>query len=698
MKIMKSTINKISFLLVLILLSWKLQGQEQPIKVACVGNSVTFGYGLPNREAEAYPVQLQQLLGKDYQVGNFGHSGATLLSKGHRPYIEQQAYRDALAFTPDLVVIHLGLNDTDPRNWPNHRDEFIGDYLRLIDSYKDSQGNKPKVWICRMTPIFNHHPRFKSGTRDWFWQIQEAIETVAQNSQATLINLHSPLYSHPNLFADALHPDAEGAGIIARTVFSAITGDHGGLKPAGIFGNNMVLQQKMAIPVYGTANRGETITVKLNHQEQKTIAGDDGTWKVWFPPMKAGGHHKLEIAGEGKTIRFENILIGEVWLCSGQSNMEFPLSQSAGGALEASQANQTEIRLLNHQGFVKTNNTSWDSASLSRLNRLDYFEGAWQVCNPKDAANFSAVAYHFGKTLQSKIKVPVGIIQMAVGGSPAEAWIDRKTLEHHPQLVDILYHWRKNDMIQTWCRERAEKNISNGKNQLQRHPYEPAYLYESGIQQLAGFPIKGILWYQGESNAHHVELHEIILPTLVGSWRKAWQNPDLPFYFVQLSSLSRPSWPHFRDSQRRLAQTIPNCHMVVSSDLGDSLDVHPIRKQEVGKRLALQALKYSYSIKPIQPCGPEIEEAVEKNGILTLAFRHAKKLNTSDGQLLREIEIAGPDRQYKTVMATIKGNTITFPTNGMRVKTVRYAWRPYSRGNLVNEAGLPASTFEIHCK
>lgn len=151
---------KISFLLVLILLSWKLQGQEQPIKVACVGNSVTFGYGLPNREVEAYPVQLQQLLGQDYLVGNFGHSGATLLSKGHRPYIEQQAYRDALAFNPDLVVIHLGLNDTDPRNWPNHRDEFIGDYLRLIDSFKDSKGNKPKVWICRMTPIFNHHPRF----------------------------------------------------------------------------------------------------------------------------------------------------------------------------------------------------------------------------------------------------------------------------------------------------------------------------------------------------------------------------------------------------------------------------------------------------------------------------------------------------------------------------------------------------------
>lgn len=695
---MKSTINKISFLLVLILLSWKLQGQEQPIKVACVGNSVTFGYGLPNREVEAYPVQLQQLLGKDYLVGNFGHSGATLLSKGHRPYIEQQAYRDALAFNPDLVVIHLGLNDTDPRNWPNHRDEFIGDYLRLIDSFKDSQGNKPKVWICRMTPIFNHHPRFKSGTRDWFWQIQEAIETVAQNSQATLIDLHSPLYNRPNLFADALHPDAEGAGIIARTVFSAITGYHGGLKPAGIFGNNMVLQQKMAIPVYGTANRGETIAVKLNHQEQKTIAGDDGSWKVWFPPMDAGGPYKLEIAGKEKTIHFQNILIGEVWLCSGQSNMEFTLAQSAGGDKESKAANQKEIRLLNYQGFVKTNNTSWDSASLSRLNRLDYFEGAWQVCNPKDAANFSAVAYYFGKTLQSKIKVPVGIIQMAVGGSPAEAWIDRKTLEHHPQLVDILYHWRKNDMIQPWCRERAEKNISSAKNQLQRHPYEPAYLYESGICQLAGLPIKGILWYQGESNAHNVELHEIIFPTLVGSWRKAWQNPDLPFYFVQLSSLSRPSWPHFRDSQRRLAQTIPNCHMVVSSDLGDSLDVHPIRKQEVGERLALQVLKYSYGKKQIQACGPEIKEAVEKNGILTLSFQHAKKLHTSDGQPLREIEIAGPNRQYKTVVAVIKGNTITFPTNGMMVKTVRYAWRPYSRGNLVNEAGLPSSTFEIPCK
>lgn len=215
-----------------------------PLRIACIGNSVTYGFGLQDRETECYPSQLQKILGGNFIVANFGVNGATLLSKGHRPYVQSEAYRKALDFKPDIVIIDLGLNDTDPRNWPFYRDEFTRDYLDLINSFRSSEGKAPKVYICRMTPIFHQHPRFKSGTRDWFWQIQSAIEIVAKSCGAQLIDLHTPLYSRPDLFADALHPDTEGAGIIARTIGSVLTGDFGGFRLPRVFAEHMVFQQK----------------------------------------------------------------------------------------------------------------------------------------------------------------------------------------------------------------------------------------------------------------------------------------------------------------------------------------------------------------------------------------------------------------------------------------------------------------------
>ena len=196
------------------------------VKVACVGNSVTWGMTIPDREENCYPAQLQRMLGSGYEVRNFGHSGATLLRHGHRPYVEQKEYQEALDFKADLVVIHLGLNDTDPRNWPEHSEEFNADYIRLIDSFF-RVNPKAKIWICLMTPIFDRHPRFESSTRDWYAAIQRHIRQIASTGKTSLIDLHTPLYGRPDLFADAIHPNAEGAGIIARTVYGALTGKHG---------------------------------------------------------------------------------------------------------------------------------------------------------------------------------------------------------------------------------------------------------------------------------------------------------------------------------------------------------------------------------------------------------------------------------------------------------------------------------------
>ena len=285
-----------------------LQAAEK-IKVACVGNSITYGYTLDNRERDAYPSQLQRLLGDSYIVGNFGKSGATLLEKGHRPYVKQEEYQQALQFAADIVVIHLGINDTDPRNWPDFRDDFVGDYLRLIDSFKQVNP-RSRIIVARLSPIADRHPRFISGTRQWREEIQAQIDVVAQLSGAEVIDFHTPLYAYPILLPDALHPNAEGAGILARTVYSGITGDYGGLKLPAIYTDYMVLQRDLPLRIHGTADAGTPVTVSIAKQQKKTVAGTDGKWEVMLDPLKAGDQYELTIQTPRQKETFRKVAVG----------------------------------------------------------------------------------------------------------------------------------------------------------------------------------------------------------------------------------------------------------------------------------------------------------------------------------------------------------------------------------------------------
>ena len=668
------------------------------IKVACVGNSVTYGYGLKNRESESYPSRLQALLGEGYDVRNFGHSGATLMRRAYRPYTEQQAYRDAIDYAADLVVIHLGLNDTDPRAWPNYRDDFVSDYLDLIKDFRKANPDC-RIWVCRMTPISHRHHRFKSGTRDWYWMEQERIELVSKVSGAGLIDLQKPLYSRPDLLPDALHPNAEGADILARTVFSALTGDYGGLRMPEIYSDGMVLQRDRPLTIGGTADAGEKVTVRLAGQKRSAVTGLDGRWSVELKPLSAAVGLTLEVATTNRSLRYSDVAVGEVWVCSGQSNMAFmtvsmtPEERKA--ALETARRQEKNVRLYNMRARWSTDNRVWDKEVYDSLNRLEYFHPArWTSCVPSEADYFSAVGLVFGQMLSDSLNVPIGLVLNAVGGAPAESWIDRKTLEF--EFPDILYDWRRNDFIQGWVRERASFNIKASDNPLQRHPYEPCYLFEAGVEPLAHFPVRGVIWYQGESNAHNIEAHERLFPLLVQSWRSYWDDERMPFLFVQLSSLNRPSWTWFRDSQRRLAESVPSCWMAVSSDRGDSLDVHPRRKMDVGGRLALQALYNVYGDRNIVPSGPAVKSVRVAGKHLVLDFDWAEGLSSSDGQELRSFEVAGEDEQFRPAEASVEGTTVRLICKEVRSpKWVRYGWQPFTRANLVNGAMLPASTFRI---
>lgn len=666
--------------------------QNKPtIRVACVGNSITYGTGIEDREHFSYPVQLQKMLGDKYVVGNFGKPGATLLRHGHRPYFEQNEFKEAMRFKGDIVVIHLGINDTDPRNWPNYRDEFVTDYLALIDSLR-SVNHNARFIIARMTPIAHRHPRFISGTKLWHTEIQQAIETVAKVSGAELVDFHAPLYPYPNLLPDAIHPNAEGAGILARTVYGGITGDYGGLQMAEIYTDGMVLQREVPLDIHGKADAGRKVTVMFAGQKVQTVANNRGEWSVTLQPMKAARSQMLVVESDKTKKVFRDVAVGEVWLCSGQSNMAFTLQQAATAARDIPNVSDADLRFFDMKANWQTNDVAWPLSAIDSLNHLQYFAPtSWRGATPETAGQFSAVAYYFGKMLRDSLQVPVGLVCNAVGGAPTEAWIDRNTLE--TRFPAVLNDWLHNDFIQQWVRERAAKNISNARGASARHPYEPCYLYESGMLPLLQYRVKGVVWYQGESNAHNMEAHERLFKLLVDSWRTNMKNEEMPFYFVQLSSLNRPSWPWFRDSQLRLMRQLPGVGMAVSSDVGDSLDVHPTHKLEVGERLARWALCKTYARKVV-PSGPLFSRAWREGSTAVVEFDYADGLTTSDGNPLRCFEVAETDGLFYPAEAEISGGKVHLSSDKVRTPHfVRYAWQPFTRANMVNADGLPASTF-----
>jgi sialate O-acetylesterase len=464
-----------------------------------------------------------------------------------------------------------------------------------------------------------------------------------------------------------------------------------------LYTDNMVLQCQQDISIQGIANANEEIKVQIAGQTVRTKSGLNGKWSVSLQPLKAGGPYTLTVSTKKKKLTFHNVLAGEVWLCSGQSNMEFMLEQSNISQKELSQINTDQIRLYDMKARWRTDNVAWDENALDSLNHLIHFVPTkWTNCTTETAKRFSAIAYYFGKMLQDSLNVPIGLICNAVGGSPTESWIDRWTLEY--EFPAILRNWNTNDFVQDWVRGRARHNIEKSTDPLQRHPYHPAYLYESGILPMKDFTIKGVIWYQGESNAHNIDTHERLFKLLVRSWRTTFKQEYLPFYFVQLSSMNRPSWTWFRDSQRRLLKEIPNTGMAVSSDVGDSLNVHPTNKRPVGERLARWALSRTYH-KKITSSGPLIASAMAHGRQVQLTFDYGEKLHASNGQSIIGFEVSSDGDFFFPAQAEPKGqNLIVWSKEVPQPRFVRYAWTPFTRANLVNGDNLPASTFRIEIK
>lgn len=461
------------------------------------------------------------------------------------------------------------------------------------------------------------------------------------------------------------------------------------------YGDGMVLQRGRPIRIAGRARRDRIVSVTFKNETKRVKVKADGHWAVTFESVPAGGPYRLEVRSEEKSLVFSDVWVGEVWVCSGQSNMEFRLNAcaTASSDLAAAPRYADRIHLYDMEVIALTDGSVWNDSIRRLVNVRQYYRPAsWTRATPEAADHFSAIAYHFGRVLSDSLDCHVGLILNAVGGSATESWIDRETIaKGYPAMISP---WEENELVQDWVRGRAVHNNGGLRSDRQSHPYHVSYLFESGIRPLNGLSPAGILWYQGESNAHNVTAHERLFPLLVKSWRNFFENKKLPFYFVQLSSISpRTTWPAFRDSQRRLAEKLPQTFMAVSSDLGDSLDVHPRFKRPVGERLAASALHHTYGYRDVTPSGPAFRSAHASSGALLVRFDYAEGLKAAKGALTG-FEIAGKDGRFVPAKAVIEGATVRLTAPGVpSPRAVRYGWKPFTHANLINAAGLPASTF-----
>ena len=468
-----------------------------------------------------------------------------------------------------------------------------------------------------------------------------------------------------------------------------------GLKMSRMYSDGMVLQRDIPLVIKGYANPGERVNVTLEGpfrtKSKKAKASSEGVWAVKLPALKAGTGLKLTVEAEGKTLVYDNVAAGEVWVCSGQSNMYFRVWESAeSGEAEADE----DLRLFNMEIPFHLSMVEWSDEHVELARNMDFYRPTqWQACDGENVRGFSAVAYNFGKKLREQLGVPVGLICNAIGGSPTEAWISREDLaESYPE---VLEDWFNNPMVNQWCVEMGKINLGYPENNFANHPFAPACLFETGVATMEQFPIKGVIWYQGESNDFDIPMHEKLFGLLVDSWRRNWNNEELPFHFVQLAGLhDRYNWPEFRDSQRKMADAMPYCDMAVSSDVADSLDIHPRQKKPVGERLARLSLCYDYGF-DIVPCGPSIRRAVVEGDDVILEFDFAEGLKASDSQKLRCFEVAGADGGFVTAAAVIADDKVVLSSDVESPEYVRYAWQPYTSANLVNGENLPASTFFI---
>lgn len=470
-----------------------------------------------------------------------------------------------------------------------------------------------------------------------------------------------------------------------------------------IFSDNMVLQQGMRVPVWGWADEGEEVTVKFQGQFVSTRA-KNGKWMVYLNSLKATNEPQVFIVDGKNRVKFENVLVGEVFVCSGQSNMEWPMNRAYDPTNDIQNSYNPMIRLYT---VPKTKSDK----------PLEDVKSAWLECKPINVSWFSAVAYYFGRELQKARNVPVGLIHTSWGGSPAEVWISREVLEKNPAYKKEILEASevavaKYQEALAAYKKQVEELKKEGKRpttQAPRAPWIPSELYNGMIAPIVPFAVKGAIWYQGESNAGRAYQYRSLFQDLIKDWRAKWGQNEFYFFAVQLAPYipgNRPKpdqpgesdWAELREVQMLAAKQLPGVGVAVITDYGEERDIHPKKKAPVGERLALLARGIAYKEKGLVYSGPIYKKMRIKKDKVILSFDHTGSgLVAKDGGELKGFAICGEDRKWVWANAQISGDkndeVIVWSPSVPKPVAVRYGWADYPEGNLFNKEGLPASPF-----
>ena len=474
-----------------------------------------------------------------------------------------------------------------------------------------------------------------------------------------------------------------------------------------IISDNMVLQQRAKVNVWGKADPGESVTVQMGDATAQTVAGKDGTWAVKLAGVKSGGPNDLTVFGKN-SVTVHNVAVGEVWLCAGESNMEQKMIAARNGLAESFDADLPMVRVF----------TPWHNAAEKPPEEC---EGSWVVVDPMTARNVSAVAFYFAKELNRGMRVPMGLIQSTWGPSPIEAWMPRDTLDTDPALHGALDRYAKAaaeypkalaayQVLKADWKHAADAAKAAGAPPPHEPlppldpggPREPGALYNGMIAPLMHYPIRGVLWYQGETNTYEPALYRKLLPGLIAAWRKGWGVSDMPFYYAQLSGFparhgqpEESQWAELREAQAAVQAAVPKTGMAVTVDLADPHDMHPPNKKEIAHRLALLAESQLYGKTGINASGPVFSGMQIKDGKAELTFSHtAGGLVDRNTPPLKGFAVAGDDRKFVWADAEIHGDTVTVRSKEVpNPVAVRYAWADLPDCDLAGKDGLPAMPF-----
>lgn len=441
------------------------------------------------------------------------------------------------------------------------------------------------------------------------------------------------------------------------------------VKLPSIFSDNMALQQGVPLKVWGWADNGEEVTVTAGSNTVKTIA-KDGKWKVEVPALTNYGPVAFKVSGKN-TLEPKNVIVADVWLCSGQSNMEWTVSRSDNAAEETANAKYPSIRVF-MVPKVASNEPKEDIAA------------KWIEVSPETIPNVTAVGYFFGRELHKTLDRPIGLINDSWGGTLCEAWTSAEPLAADPDYAAIL----------------ARGEAANKDEKQKNSPNRPSVLYNGMIAPIVPYGIKGAIWYQGEGNTGRAEQYQKLLPTMIADWRKQFGQGDFPFYVVQLANfLARDNapvesaWAELREAQWLTGVNTPNAGTAIIIDIGEEKDIHPKNKQDVGKRLAYLALKNTYG-KDIPSQGPVFKKLTVNGNKAHVSFDHVHGGLVSKGDELKGFAICGEDKKWVWAKATIEGDTVVLEAKEVaQPVAVRYGWANNPEVSLYNKAGLPAGPF-----